>query len=430
MDFYNEEAEVYILGCCLLENKAIDTVAEYLIPSNFYRSANRHIFASIHAMRLRNVPVDLITIVDELRREKLIDIVGGSVYVASLTTDTPSSANISYYCKIVRELSQKRKLNDLGNILISKAKDESCDVEEMKTEIEKALLELDNRTSEGYKNIKEYIPEVIRDIEKDYNRKGKIGGVPTGIHELDRLTNGWQESDYIVIGARPSVGKTAAMVQMVINGSLSDKKKIGLFSAEMGAKQIIRRMLSNVGHISQSSMRNGMLVGPDFSSIQDAAGRLYESNIFINDTPNISINELIRESRLMVRKENVSAIFIDYIGLLNYSNKKLQRWEQIGEISRSLKCLARELNIPIIALSQLTRDNEGKRPNMSALRDSGSIEQDADVIMLLHREGESGELEDNLEFILCKQRNGPIGTIHITHKKAYSKMIEKISESN
>jgi replicative DNA helicase len=425
MDLHDIEAEKNILGACLLSNKSIDTVMEYLIPDNFYKAAHQRIFNTIMVMWGKKYPVDLSTLVNELRKEKEIDIVGGAVYIASLTDDIPSASNALHYCQIVREFSQKRKLYNMGQYLTQITQDVSTDISDIKTEVEKVLLGMENKSKSGYQPVKNHIVELIKDIEDDYNRKGKIKGVPTGINELDRLTNGWQDGDYIVIGARPSVGKTASVVQMIIHGSIMNKKKIGFFSSEMGAKQIIRRMISNIGHINQTNMRNGMLSHSDFASIQDAASQLYESNIFINDTPNIMASELISEARRMKRQEGVQAIYVDYLGLLSYSNKKMARWEQIGEISRSLKGLARELNIPIIVLSQITRDKEGKRPNMADLRDSGSVEQDADAILLLHREGEPGESVDEIEMILCKQRNGPIGSISITHQKAFSKMINR-----
>lgn len=430
MDLHDVEAEKNILGACLLSNKVIDSVMEYLIPDNFYKSAHARIFSSIAVMWGKKVPVDIVTLVDELRKEGVIDIVGGAAYVASLTDDVPSSANVVHYCTIVKEFSQRRKLFDMGKYLIDITQDISSNISDIKDLVEKSLLEMENKTKEGYQPVKNYIVDVIKDIEDDYKRKGNIKGISTGISELDRLTNGWQDGDYIVIGARPSVGKTASVVQMIIHGSIMAKKKIGFFSAEMGARQIIRRMISNVGHINQTNMRSGMLTHADFASIQDAAGQLYESNIYINDTPNIMASELISEAKRMKRQENVDAIYIDYLGLLSYSNKKMARWEQIGEISRALKGLARELNIPVIVLSQLTRDKEGKRPNMADLRDSGSVEQDADVILLLHREGEPGESVDEIEMILCKQRNGPIGSIAITHQKAFSKMVNRIVESS
>jgi replicative DNA helicase len=427
MDLHDIETEKNILGACLLSNKAIDTVSEILIPDNFYKASHQRIFNCIMVMWGKKYPVDLSTLVNELRKEKEIDIVGGAAYIASLTDSIPSASNVSHYCNIVKEFAQKRKMFNMGQYLMQVTQDASSDIPDIKTEVEKMLLEMENKTKSGYQLVKNHIVEVIKDIVVDFNRKGQIKGIPTGISELDRLTNGWQDGDYIVIGARPSVGKTASVVQMIIHGAIMNNKKIGFFSAEMGAKQIIRRMISNVGHINQTNMRSGMLTSTDFASIQDAAGQLYESQIFINDTPNIQSSELISEARRMKRQEGVQAIYIDYLGLLTYSNKKMARWEQIGEISRALKGLARELNIPIIVLSQLTRDKEGKRPNMADLRDSGSVEQDADGILLLHREGDPGESVDEIEMILCKQRNGPIGSIAITHQKAFSKMTNRIS---
>lgn len=429
MELYDLEAEINILGSCLLSEKAIDQVSTVLIPDNFYRSANNHVYSAILGMWNNGQPIDLVTLADNLRKDKLLDLVGGSAYLASLTDSSLGPANVMYYCQIVKTFYQKRKLFNIGQYLVNESQDQSSDIQEIKSTIEKALLEIENKGKDGYSHIKNHITSVINEIEEDYKRKGKLKGIPTGFAELDRLTDGWQDSTYSVIGARPSIGKTASIIQMIATAAVENDFKVGLFTAEMATNLIVKRMFANIGYINQSAMRSGMLSHSDFASIQDAAAKLYESNIFIDDTPNIKINDLITGAKAMVRKENVNIIFIDYIGLITYSNNKIPRWEQFTEISKSLKGLARELKIPIVVLSQLSRDNEGKRPNNASLRESGGIEQDADIIILLHREKEPSETEDDLEIILSKQRNGPINTFEVVHQKAYNRMVSKNQES-
>lgn len=340
----------------------------------------------------------------------------------------PTSANVEYYAKIVKDSSIRRSLLKIAAELTSQSHDESIDSRELIEEAERKIFDItDNQQTGSYRGANEIINETIAAIEKLYHTKNSYTGIPSGFPDLDNMTSGFQRAEFIVIGARPSVGKTAFALSMAANMSIKKSVPIGFFTLEMSAQALMQRLVSSEARINSRNLRTGFLKPSDFYNLTEAAGRIYEAPLFIDDTPNIKLLDLRAQARRMRSKEGVEALFIDYIGLIEPENKgNVPRHEQVAEISRSLKSLARELDIPIISLSQVGRQSEGKAPTLADLRESGSIEQDADVVMFLHRERESGkdgeqQTSVKTELIVAKQRNGPVGTIEIAFIPHYTK---------
>lgn len=351
--------------------------------------------------------------------------------MSSLTSVVPTSANVEYYAKIVQENSLRRLMLRIASEMISSSHNDSLDSRAIIEEAEKKIFEVtDNQQRGGYRAASEIIPETIDDIEKLYHHKDSFTGIPSGFGDLDAMTSGFQKSEFIIIGARPSVGKTAFALTMAANMAVEKKIPVGFFTLEMSEKALMMRLISSESRINSEKIRSGMLKTSDFKSLTDAAGRIYDAPLYIDDTPNMKLLDLRAQARRLRSKENVEIIFVDYIGLIEPESKtNVPRHEQVAEISRSLKSLARELNIPIICLSQVGRQSEGKAPNLADLRESGSIEQDADVVMFLHRQRETDRDRDQssrvsnivTELILAKQRNGPIGTIEIAFLPKYTR---------
>lgn len=418
---HSEDVERAVLGAILLSEEALEKALELLRPDDFYKTAHRLIYESVHHLANSEHAVDLISLTDVLRKHNTLDRVGGPSYIASLTTDISTTANVEYYAGIIRNNSFRRKLIQVSSELTTRAYDESENTQELLADAEKNIFDiLDNSSlSNQYLDAGSVVTETVNIIEKLYHSTGDLTGVPSGFPELDNFTNGFQNSEYIVIGARPSVGKTALALTMAAHMAVHKKVAIGFFTLEMSGKSLMQRLLSSEAKIDSSRIRSGMLKHSDFSKLTEAAGRLYESPLFIEDSPNIKLLDLRAQARRMKKNEDVKAIFIDYIGLISTDSKNaIPRHEQVAEVSRSLKSLARELDIPIIALSQVGRQSEGKPPTLADLRESGSIEQDADVVMFIHKQREtekeyehqntSSTIETDL--ILAKQRNGPVGT--------------------
>ncbi|MCK5156571.1 MAG: replicative DNA helicase [Spirochaetales bacterium] len=417
---HNEDVERVVLGAVLLSEEALEKALEILRPEDFYKTSHVLIFESIQHLSNSDDAVDLISLIENLKQRDNLDRAGGPPYIASLTSDVPTTSNVEYYSRIIRNNGFRRKLIQITSELTAKAYDESEDTQEIIAEAEKRIFDImdNSNMAQQYQKADTIVTETVNIIEKLFHAGGDYTGVPTGFSELDQFTSGFQDSEYIVIGARPSVGKTALALTMASYMSVHKKIPVGFFTLEMSGKSLMQRLLSAEAKIDSSRIRNGMLKHSDFSKLTEAAGRLYEAPLYIEDTPNIKLLALRAQARRMKKNENIRAIFIDYIGLIGSDNKNnIPRHEQVAEISRSLKSLARELDIPIIALSQVGRQSEGKEPTLADLRESGSIEQDADVVMFIHKERETDkELEHNakatieINLILAKQRNGPIGT--------------------
>ena len=433
---HNEEAERATLGALLLDPDAISTVLRYLRPEDCYRGAHRRVFQAIVNLFQRGDVIDLITLTDELRSLGELESSGGSAYVSSLTSSVPTSANVEYYAKIVQGFSIRRALLKLSNEVIATAHDESLESRAIIEEAERKIFELTDRQQTGsFKSAGEIVSQTIEAIEKLYHTKDSYTGVPSGFGDLDNMTSGFQKAEFIVVGARPSVGKTALACSMASNMTIRYKIPVGFFTLEMADMALMQRIIASEARISSHKIRTALLTPADFHSLTEAAARIYEAPLFIEDTPNMRLLDLRAQARRMISQHSIRAIFIDYLTLITPEREgsNIPRHEQIAEISRSLKALARELNVPVIALSQVRRESEGKRPTLADLRESGSIEQDADVVMFLHRErgyGDSDEQPNNIEteVIVAKQRNGPVGTVKLAFLPQYTKFEQLTSE--
>lgn len=428
---HNKEAERAVLGSLLIDQETLSVALDYLRSEDFYVKAHAVAFKAVEHLSNLGEVIDLITLSDELKRQDTLAACGGIAYIASLTSDVPTTANIEYYAKIVRNLSIRRKLLRISNELIAKAYDESEDTQEMLATAEKLIFDIsdDSSITGKYKASSEIVNEAVNIIEKLYHAGGDYTGIPSGFPELDNHTSGFQNSEFIVIGARPSVGKTAFALTMASYMSVRKKIPVGFFTLEMSGKSLMQRLLASEARIDSKKIRNGMLKNADFIKLTEAAGRLYEAPLFIEDTPNMKLLDLRSQARRMKKNEGIKVIFVDYIGLIESDNRgSIPRHEQVAEISRSLKSLARELDIPVICLSQVGRQSEGKEPTLADLRESGSIEQDADVVMFIHKPRETDkEIGHNskaiieTDIILAKQRNGPIGTVRLGFVPRYTK---------
>ena len=429
----NLEAEQATLGALLLDAEAVGTVIRFLRPDNFYSLQNQKIFQAIISLFNKGQRADLITITEELRSSGLLDSAGGPGYVASLTDTVPTSANVEYYAKVVLESSVRRQLLTISSRIIADAHDDSIESRAVLEQAQKLVFDLTTDASQQnvYKTPKELIPAAIAAIEKLYHTRNAFTGVPSGLTDLDSMTSGFQKSELIIIGARPSVGKTALALSMAAHTAIKEKIPTAFFSLEMSDMQLMQRLISSESRIPSEKIRTGMLKIGDFQSIQDAAGHIYDAPLYIVDMPNMKLLDLRAMARRLKSQFDVQIIFIDYLTLITSENSFIPRHEQIAEISRSLKSLARELHIPVVALSQVRRDAEGKKPTLADLRESGSIEQDADVVMFLHRERVASSKEGDkdqaidTELIVAKQRNGPIGDIEILFLPRYTKFVSK-----
>ena len=425
---HSPEAEAACLGALLLAPDSVSEVIQYIRPDDFFNGRNRRVFNAILTLYNRGDAIDLLTVTEALRAQGDLEAAGGPAYVSELTSAVPTAANVAYYARLVQDASTRRRLLTISADISSRAHDDTVEARETIEEAERQIYQLsDDRYSGSYVAVREIIPETIATIEKLYHTKESYTGVPSGFPDLDSLTSGFQASEFIVIGARPSVGKTALALSMAANMAMRSNKPVGFFSMEMSRKAIVQRLVSSEARLDSHRLRSGMLKPSDFHNLTEAAGRLYETPLFIEDSPNLSILDLRAMARRMRAQNAVEVIFIDYLTLITSETKDLQRHEQIAEISRSLKALARELDVPVIALSQVRRETEGKAPSLADIRESGSIEQDADVVIFLHRERHSGRDSDEdqadveTELIVAKQRNGPVGTVKLAFLPQYTR---------
>jgi len=416
---HNEEAEIATLGAVLIDAEALPTIIPLLRPEDFYRGAHQRIYEAVLALFDRGQSIDLITLSDELRTRGTLELCGGGAYVSRLTSAVPTSANVEYYARIVQASSIRRTLARVSQEIISRAHDESSEISVILEDAERRIFEISDRNQTGtYSPAKEIVKLTFDAIERHYHSKTEYTGIPCGFKDLDQLTMGFQSSEFIVIGARPSVGKTAFALTIAANMAIRQKIPVGFFSLEMSAMAIMQRLLSMEARLDSQRMRTGMLSPADFSRITEACGRLYEAPLYISDSPDLKLLDLRAQARRMKSKQDVKIIFVDYITLIGSENRDLPRHEQIAEISRSLKSLARELGLPVIALSQVRRETEGKKPSLADLRESGSIEQDADVVIFIHTEDLKSEVR---EISGAKQRNGPVGDIQLSFLSRYTK---------
>ena len=429
---HNIEAEQAVLGALLLNWTAMSEVVSVLRPDRFYSLQNQVIYEAMQKLFSKNATGDTISLINELTVENKLEQAGGAAYIASLTDTVPSAANIDYYAEMVLDRAARRDLIHISSELkassfnLQKKSDDILDDAEQKIF---ALAER-NETTQVY-SAKDIMFKEIELIEARYKSKNQFTGVPTGFAKLDTYTSGFQKSELIIIGARPSIGKTALALSMIQNIACEKRIPCGFFSLEMPYESIGMRLLAQEARVPMGKIRSGMLKVDDVKKIQDAAGRWFEAPLYTVDTPNMKLIDLRAAARRMVKNNKVEIIFIDYIGLISTEDPTAPVFEQVSLISKSLKALARELAIPIVALCQVARDAEGQEPNLAQLRGSGSIEQDADVVMFLHRDrikdGDSVAAQD-AKIILAKQRNGACGDIDIMFLPSFSKFENKADE--
>ena len=426
----NLEAEQSVLGGILLDNPALNTVLEALTQADFYSDAHRKIFKAIIDLSERSEPCDLITLSNILKDQKRIDQVGGTAYLASLVDNVASAANISYYVKIIKEKSVLRRLIGSATEILNKSYDAGMDVDDILDEAEHAIFEIsENKIRPAFHPIREIIRESFKTIERLYDKKELITGVATGFERLDELTSGLQNSDLIIIAGRPSMGKTAFALNIAQYAALEAGVPVAIFSLEMAREQLATRMLSAEARVDSQRLRKGFLGETDWPKLTTAAGRLSDAPIYIDDTPAITVMEMKAKSRRLKADAGLGLVVLDYLQLMRGSSFKDSREQEISEISRSLKALAKELSLPVIALSQLNRkveDRTNRRPQMADLRESGAIEQDADVIAFIYRDEVYNRSDDNpekgmAEIIIGKQRNGPTGIVKLAFQEKYTR---------
>lgn len=431
---HNLDAEVATLGAMLLDWSSIQEVVTILQPEHFYSQQNQLIYETLIKLFGMGITGDFLTLTNELTKNSLLEKAGGAAYIASLTDSVPSAANIEYYAHVVLDRATRRSLIKISSEIKSSAFDESRESRAILEEAEKKIFALtDMGQTIAIHDMHEVVPRTTEIIQQHYHNHDTYSGIPCGFTRLDSMTSGFQNSELSIIGARPSMGKTAMALSMMENIAIDQKIPCGFFSLEMSYEQIGQRLLSQVSRIPGHKIRSGMMKLDDLQKINDAAGRVFDSPLYIVDTPNMQLLDLRAMARRMVQSKGVKIIFIDYIGLISTQNSSAPVYEQVSEISKSLKSLARELNIPVVALCQVARDAEGNEPTLAQLRGSGSIEQDADVVMFIHRERkktEEGEKEpvQDAKLIVAKQRNGPIGDVNLLFLSSYTKFENKAAE--
>lgn len=424
----NLEAEQAVLGSMLIEEHAIADAIEVLDGPCFYNDANRKIFECILKLYSGNKAVDIVTLIEELKRRSDLEKIGGATYVTGLTTVVPTAANIKHYGQIVKEKSILRNLIATATGIISESYDAHGDIEKILDKAERNIFEISSKKIDtSFAPIKEIIKDSIETIDMLYQKKAHVTGIATGLTEFDSLTAGLHSSDLIVFAGRPSMGKSALVTSIAEHVGVVEKTPLVIFSLEMSKEQLVQRMLCSHARVNAHSVRTGFLSQADWPRLTNAAGKLSEAPIFIDDTAGISVLELRAKARRLKSQHDIQLIIVDYLQLMQGPAGSENRQQEISEISRSLKALARELSVPLIAVSQLSRAVEARqdhRPQLSDLRESGAIEQDADLVGLLLREEYYNPTEENrgiTDLIIAKQRNGPVGSIKLTFIKDYAR---------
>ena len=430
------DCEESVLGGILLDNESINSALERVRPEDFYRAAHKAIFQAMMQLTDRREPIDIITLSEELRKIGLFDESGGAEYLSKLATMAPSAANVGYYARTVKEMSLRRRVIHEATEVINEAFNQESPIEEFMDTTETRILGVSNyRVKPAFHKVSEIVQESIQLVEKLFDRKELVTGTPTGFRDLDRMTAGFQPSDLVIIAARPSMGKTALALCMAQSVGIEKKLAAAVFSLEMSKEQLVLRMLCSEARVNSSKVRTGHLGERDFPRLVDAASRIAEAPIFIDDTPAMTVTEMRAKARRLHRENPLALIVVDYLQLMRSPQYSHSREQEISDISRSLKALAKELQVPVIALSQLNRSVEqrdNKRPQMSDLRESGAIEQDADVIMFIYRdEVYNKETQDKgvAELLIAKQRNGPTGTVRVAFAADYTRF-DSLEESD
>lgn len=433
------ELEEAVLGALMLEKDAYSIVSELLKPECFYLKAHELIYAAIVDLAVSQRPVDMLTVTEQLKRRGDLDQVGGPFYISQLTSKVASTAHIEYHARIIAQKYLARELISFSSQVQNQAFDDTVDVDDLMQEAEGKLFEISQRNvKKDVTQINPVIGEALEMLQKAYNQKEGLSGVRTGFEGLDKITSGWQKSDLIIIAARPAMGKTAFILSMAKNMAVQFNTPVAVFSLEMSNVQLVNRLIVNVCELPGEKIKSGRLDDQEWVQLDFKLKELYDAPIFVDDTPSLSVFELRTKARRLVREHGISCIIIDYLQLMNASGMNFgSREQEVSMISRSLKGLAKELNIPIIALSQLNRGvenrqgNEGKRPQLADLRESGAIEQDADMVCFIHRPEYYKILEDErgnslvgmAEIIIAKHRNGATGDVRLKFRSEYAKFM-------
>lgn len=423
------DAEQAILGSMLTDKDAVIAALEVLKEDSFYREDHKLIFSAITSLYSKNEPIDVITVKAELSEMGVLDRVGGLEYLVELPERVPTTANVERYVKIVDEKAMLRRLISTANELIALGYDESEDVDNIMDMAEKRVFDLaQKKNTKGYSVMKDILVESFAELERLYNQKGNVTGVSTGFYDLDNITAGLHNSDLLIVAARPAMGKSAFAINLAANAAIMSKVPVVIFNLEMSKEQVGNRILCSEALVDSNKIRTGQLDDEDWMKLAQTLGKMSDAPIYIDDTPGISAMEIRAKCRKLKIEKNIGLIVIDYLQLISGSGKKnTSREQEISEISRSLKILAKELNVPVIALSQLSRTAEkrdDKRPMLSDLRESGAIEQDADIVMFLYRDdyyNPDSEKKNVAEVILAKHRGGSTGTVELAWLPSYTK---------
>lgn len=432
---HSVESEQSILGSIILDKEAIITVAETIQPMDFYKEAHKIIYESMLKLNSNNEPIDLITLIEELRKEGHLDSIGGISYLTSLSTIVPTTSNVKYYANIVKEKSVMRQLIKASNEIINLGYDASTDVQEILDKAEKNIFDISQEKSgDDIQPINVVLQDTFEMIEKLCTDKSEVTGITTGFADLNKKINGLQRTDLILLAARPAMGKTAFSLNLVQNAALKGDASVAVFSLEMSKEQLVQRMLSAQSNVELSKIKTGNLGESDWPRIIDGMAVLSEANIFIDDTPGIKISEIRSKCRRLKIEKGLDLILIDYLQLMEGEGKNENRQQEIAKISRSLKILAKELDCPVVALSQLSRSPELRkdhRPILSDLRESGSIEQDADIVMFLYRDEyyhPDSDRKNIGEVIIAKNRHGETGSVELVWLGEIQKFADKSRE--
>lgn len=432
----DKELEEAVLGAIMLEKDAYTIVCDLLKPESFYEPAHQKIYEAIQTLGASQQPIDMLTVTEQLRLNGALNDVGGPVYISELTSRVASAAHVEYHARIVAQKYLARELISFASTIETKAFDESNDVDDLLQEAEGKLFEISQRNvKKDVTQIDPVIKQAIDQIQAAANRESGMSGLESGFRELDKVTSGWQNSDLIIIAARPAMGKTAFVLSMAKNMAVNYNTPVAVFSLEMSNIQLVNRLICNTCEIESEKIKSGKLTNVEWDQLMSRIKHLYNAPLFIDDTASLSIFELRTKARRLVREHNVKFIIIDYLQLMNASGMKFgSREQEVSMISRSLKQLAKELNIPIVALSQLNRSVEsradGKRPQLSDLRESGAIEQDADIVCFIHRpeyyiksdtDAEGRDIRNLAQFIIAKHRNGSVTDIDLTFKGQFTR---------
>ncbi len=436
----NLEAERSILGAILLDDKAVLAIFERLKAQDFYLDGHRRIFEKMIQLMNGSRPIDLVTLKDELQRANELESVGGAAYLASLTDGLPRAMNIEYYAEIVKEKSTLRRLIQISNETMARSYQDEEPAQEILEQIEKSIFDIANQQyRSGFSSITPVVSDVFKQIEELSNRKVPVTGLETGFVDLDRMTSGMHPSDLIIVAARPGLGKTSLCLNIAEHVAIRKHKTVGIFSLEMSKEQLVKRLLCSEARIDSHRINTGYLNKDDWNHLSRASGDLSETKIFIDDAASITVPELRTKSRRLSLEHGLDLLIVDYLQLMSGSSQRYEnRTQEISQISRGLKAIAKELSLPLIAVSQLSRavesrTGEHRRPQLSDLRESGSIEQDADLVLFIYREDMTNPTEENnglAELIIGKQRNGPTGTIQLAFSKQFTKFDNLYQEQN